>query len=118
MKIKSLKKYKDREIDILRVLKEGGIMPENIKVTELYSLIRKMDSNIDTINQNLTDYLNYDPTNKKRWTDYISLLRARRRKGYTTPGWYFWDELGQYCHGPYPLEDEAQEHLELYAAEL
>lgn len=38
--------------------------------------------------------------------------------GWKGPGWYFWDEVGQYCYGPYPLEDEALEHLENYCYQL
>jgi hypothetical protein len=34
--------------------------------------------------------------------------------GYTTPGWYFWDETGAHCHGPCKDANEANEKLNLY----
>lgn len=34
--------------------------------------------------------------------------------GYTHPGWYFWDESGYYCVGPFASEEEAREKLEKY----
>jgi hypothetical protein len=38
--------------------------------------------------------------------------------GYTTPGWYFWDETWASCHGPYPTTDAARSALTEYCAEL
>lgn len=31
--------------------------------------------------------------------------------GYTTPGWYFWDETWATCHGPYGTQEEAMTKL-------
>jgi hypothetical protein len=33
--------------------------------------------------------------------------------GWTTPGWYFWDEASG-CHGPYDNEQEARTELAEY----
>ncbi len=39
-------------------------------------------------------------------------------QGYRGPGWYFWDETGAYCHGPYVAEIIAAKALDLYAYNL
>lgn len=38
--------------------------------------------------------------------------------GYDGPGWYFWDETGAHCHGPFSTREESKENLELYARNL
>ena len=38
--------------------------------------------------------------------------------GYSTPGWYFWDETEAYCRGPYTTEAEAVQALRDYAHSL
>jgi 5'-deoxynucleotidase YfbR-like HD superfamily hydrolase len=38
--------------------------------------------------------------------------------GYTSPGWYFWDETGARCIGPYAERVEAEDALNNYAGEL
>lgn len=35
--------------------------------------------------------------------------------GYTTPGYYFWDETDAYCYGPYDTPEIANEKLIEYA---
>jgi len=37
--------------------------------------------------------------------------------GYHGPGWYFWDETGAYCHGPYESAELAYIGLEKYCKE-
>ena len=34
------------------------------------------------------------------------------------PGWYFWDELGVYAHGPFGTEGEANHSMKTYAESL
>lgn len=41
-----------------------------------------------------------------------------RSSGYTTPGWYFWDETGAYCHGPFEDEEQARAAMVEYARSL
>jgi hypothetical protein len=38
--------------------------------------------------------------------------------GYEGPGWYFWDETGAYCHGPYISSALAWDKLVEYCEEL
>lgn len=33
-------------------------------------------------------------------------------------GWYFWDETGAYCHGPFCTRDECRDNLKRYAEDL
>ncbi len=40
---------------------------------------------------------------------------AAETYGYRGPGWYFWDETGACCHGPYVGEIVASKALEKYA---
>lgn len=38
-----------------------------------------------------------------------------RQRGWDGPGWYFWDENdGQYCHGPYATMERAHVELGMY----
>ncbi len=37
--------------------------------------------------------------------------------GYNSPGWYFWDEAGAYCYGPYTSAALALAGLEKYCKE-
>ena len=34
--------------------------------------------------------------------------------GYTTRGWYFWDETAAHCFGPFPTQGAASTALNLY----
>lgn len=34
--------------------------------------------------------------------------------GFTTPGWYFWDETDTQCYGPFDTEEKATEEREKY----
>lgn len=54
-------------------------------------------------------------TTTKKHVEYInaSFLDADLA-GYTTPGWYFWDELSAYCYGPYSTYIEAEDALARY----
>jgi hypothetical protein len=36
--------------------------------------------------------------------------------GYTTPGWYFWDETFSNCIGPYDCKYDCEEALKEYCA--
>lgn len=38
--------------------------------------------------------------------------------GYTSPGWYFWDEAQSHCYGPYESQGQAESALEQYASSL
>ncbi len=38
--------------------------------------------------------------------------------GYTSPGWYFWDETQSGCYGPYESEEIAIKNLEDYCHQL
>lgn len=38
--------------------------------------------------------------------------------GWNGPGWYFWDETGAYCYGPYGSAQEANEACSRYAKTL
>lgn len=38
--------------------------------------------------------------------------------GYQGPGWYFWDETGMYCYGPYRTKSEAAKEKHAYAKQL
>lgn len=40
------------------------------------------------------------------------------RSGYGGPGWYFWDEAGMYCYGPWPTEGKAEGGMQRYADHL
>ena len=40
------------------------------------------------------------------------------QRGYSTPGWYFWDEVGQICYGPYETAAIAEEKIKEYAKTL
>jgi len=40
------------------------------------------------------------------------------RSGYTTPGWYYWDETSCYCSGPYDSREQALAALKRYADNL
>lgn len=37
--------------------------------------------------------------------------------GYTSAGWYFWDEV-YYCYGPYETEEAAKIALDKYCEDL
>jgi hypothetical protein len=39
---------------------------------------------------------------------------AANSRGYIEPGWYFWDEYGQYCYGPYRTKERCEEALKKY----
>jgi hypothetical protein len=39
-------------------------------------------------------------------------------QGYTTQGWYFWDEADTYCYGPYQTQEKAKHEEGRYAAFL
>ena len=50
---------------------------------------------------------------------YITAMdHEARAAGWYGPGWYFWDETGAYCHGPFGSREEAEEALERYAESL
>jgi hypothetical protein len=38
--------------------------------------------------------------------------------GYTTPGWYFWDETQAHCYGPFATRDDAVCAASEYADQL
>lgn len=38
--------------------------------------------------------------------------------GYTSPGWYFWDETITYCYGPYDTRELAQTGLVRYCKDV
>ena len=40
--------------------------------------------------------------------------RSLQDSGYTSPGWYFWDETWAHCQGPYSTEENAQAALRDY----
>jgi len=39
-------------------------------------------------------------------------------RGFTTSGWYFWDETRVYCYGPYADEAEAKAAAARYCREM
>lgn len=43
---------------------------------------------------------------------------AAKSRGWNGEGWYFWDEAGVYCYGPYHTVQIAQEKLNEYTIEL
>jgi hypothetical protein len=49
-----------------------------------------------------------------KMVDYIDKFWSDAHlAGYTTPGWYFWDEACQ-CTGPYETEEQAEKALTKY----
>lgn len=55
-------------------------------------------------------YLDYD--------DRTVIANDLCRRGYSVPGWYFWDETEAYCQGPFQDRDEASRKLDEYAKSL
>lgn len=55
--------------------------------------------------------------------DYISLpvddeLAEMQERGWAGVGWYFWDEIGAHCYGPYNDKTTAEQKLAGYAQSL
>lgn len=48
---------------------------------------------------------------EKEWKD-------AERSGYTTPGWYFWDETDSQCYGPFDSETVTEQQRDLYFENL
>lgn len=63
------------------------------------------------------------PTKKYTFIDYYDdsgewSAEDRQAQGYTSPGWYFWDETQSTCYGPYEDQDIAAKEQVRYAASL
>ena len=51
-----------------------------------------------------------------QWIDNFSPVDSNR--GFTTAGFYFWDEVGTFCYGPYESHKEAKAKLLEYLKTL
>lgn len=73
---------------------------------------------IDTSGRHLPAKLG-QPRPKAQNIQFIKQLWALgEQQGWDGPGWYFWDEVQQYCHGPFNEELDAKIGLSEYMAEL
>jgi hypothetical protein len=41
-----------------------------------------------------------------------------KERGWSGIGWYFWDESGYYCYGPYETEEIAKEKSKEYGLQI
>lgn len=48
--------------------------------------------------------------------DYLE--KGDNQWGWNGPGWYFWDESGAYCHGPYESAEITNNKLREYCVWL
>lgn len=60
-----------------------------------------------------------DETRHVQWLDEcVVIIEDAELCGYTTAGWYFWDETQAYCHGPFSTQEKAKAKLKEYAENL
>lgn len=45
-------------------------------------------------------------------------FEAAEQRGWHGAGWYFWNEAGQYCYGPYDSEGLAELALKEYGEQI
>ncbi len=46
---------------------------------------------------------------------YEEAFEGAEAAGYTTPGWYFWDETEAHCLGPWATQQDAERQMVVYA---
>jgi hypothetical protein len=61
--------------------------------------------------------MEYNPIEYHDHDDSL-ILDFYRKWGYGGRGWYFWDDYGVYCYGPFATQAEAEEKWTAYVTPI